>query len=234
MRLILTLLLLTLTNPAWAEWVKHGKSPKGIDFYYDPTTIQKRGNFRRVLELQDLEKPDNGELSRLSLSEYDCKKGRHRTLKISAHSEHKGSGKVLLSFDTSSAWVHVRQGSMLDNMLNFVCGPSPPARAEWAKYEEGDWGSLYFDPATIKKRGDRVRVWEVMDLKERDKSDALSLRGLFEYDCKEERRRILTYTGFHGQMASGRMLYTIIAPTEWQYIPPEYAAHRMLRKVICE
>ena len=70
----LAFLLLLIALPASAEWVQHG-SISWAAVYHDPSTIKKNGRFAQVWELQDLkQRHKDGELSRLVLVEYDCKK----------------------------------------------------------------------------------------------------------------------------------------------------------------
>jgi len=47
MRLIVILLLMTLTAPAWAEWVRYAESKDTVE-YYNPATIKQKGRLRRV------------------------------------------------------------------------------------------------------------------------------------------------------------------------------------------
>jgi len=63
MRPILTLLLMILAAPAWAEWVRYAEDAVA-SYYYDPATIKKRGNNMHLRELSDLkERQKDGELS---------------------------------------------------------------------------------------------------------------------------------------------------------------------------
>jgi hypothetical protein len=50
----------------------------------------------------------------------------------------------------------------LDLLLGLLI--SARAMAEWVKYSEGDNGnSYYFDPSTIKRNGNLVRVWDLQE-----------------------------------------------------------------------
>jgi hypothetical protein len=94
-----------------------------------------------------------------------------------------------------------------------------PAWAEWVKVSETDDGSSYIDPATIRRIGDVRRVWVLQDLKQ-SSIGVMSRRALEEFDCKEERRRILTLSSHSGAMASGDVIATDNSPGEWDYLPP--------------
>ena len=47
------------------------------------------------------------------------------------------------------------------------------ASAEWVKISENLLGTNYYDPTTIRVNGNLRRVWQVQDLKERDKDGEL-------------------------------------------------------------
>ena len=59
------------------------------------------------------------------------------------------------------------------------------AWAEWVKYAEIPVASSYYDPATVKKRGNMVRVWMFTNLWTRVDGQ-WSRRALVEFDCKEK------------------------------------------------
>ena len=81
-----------------------------------------------------------------------------------------------------------------------------PAWAEWVKVSDTDVAIVYIDPSTIRKDGNLRRVWGITDLKRRDMNGEMSRRVLYEYDCKEERFRILSMTGHAGPMANGKVV----------------------------
>lgn len=81
-----------------------------------------------------------------------------------------------------------------------------PAWAEWVKVDENTEGHVYIDPATIKKDGNFRKVWELIDAKQQGPKGAKSMRVLKEYDCKEERSRVLSFAAFSEPMLRGKML----------------------------
>lgn len=109
---------------------------------------------------------------------------------------------------------------------------SSGARAEWLYYGETDNSTFYIDLATIRKEGNLRRVWEVLDLKQRRKDGELSYRVRNEYDCKQERYRILSITSHSGQMAKGEILESSSSPAPWRDIPPDTTAKDSL-KLVC-
>jgi hypothetical protein len=102
-------------------------------------------------------------------------------------------------------------------LLNLAAAP---AWADWVKVIDNDVVVIYIDPATIRKDGNIRRVWELYDLKQRDRDGEMSRRVLYEYDCKEERYRFLSLSAHSEPMAGGRVLNTGSSPTAWDYVAP--------------
>ena len=109
------------------------------------------------------------------------------------------------------------------------------AWAEWVWVAESDNANLYIDPSTIRKDGNLVKVWKISDLKQRHKDGELSRRVRAEYDCKEERYRVLSLSEHSGPMASGTTLFThdyLGEPDKWKQIPPE-SVGETVQKIVC-
>ena len=95
MRLVLCLLLTLSTSLAWAEWVKVSVTDEHTT-YIDPATIRKDGNLRKVWTIQDRKQRDkDGEMSRRTLIEYDCKEERYRVRSGTTHSDPMARGNTL-------------------------------------------------------------------------------------------------------------------------------------------
>lgn len=122
MRLITTMLALLLASSgAWAEWVKVSEH-KDTVFYFDPTTIRKDGNLRRVWELQDFkQRIEVVGLSIRSRGEYDCWKERSRTISIFAHSGPMATGETLVRSSDPGEWKVVSPGTPGGSILKLVC-----------------------------------------------------------------------------------------------------------------
>ena len=111
-----------LVGSAWAEWVMVDVN-ENIQYFYDPTTIRKEGQIRRVWRLQNLMQPGkDGERSRRMRLEYDCKNERHNVLSFSYHSEHFANGKELSSEKgLPASWADIPPGTVGETMLKIVC-----------------------------------------------------------------------------------------------------------------
>lgn len=121
MRLIVALLLTTLTASAWGEWVKYAETKDTVE-YYDPATIKRKSNVRRVWMITDLKlRGKYDELSQIFLSEFDCKEQRWRILFVSAQSARMGGGATLGTDDSGETWNDIAPKTASGVMLNIVC-----------------------------------------------------------------------------------------------------------------
>ena len=119
---------------------------------------------------------------------------------------------------------------LLTLLVPFLLSTSS-AWAEWVWVTSGDRTDLYIDPATIRKDGNLVKVWEINDLKQRHKDGELSSRSRTEYDCKEERYRTLSFSVHSESMANGELIYNTSSVSPWQDVPPDTAVASIMKKV---
>ena len=94
------------------------------------------------------------------------------------------------------------------------------AWAEWVRYAESEEVTFYYDSYTIRKEGNLRRVWELQDLRKREKDGNISVRARLEYDCKNERSRHLGLSTHSEPMAGGTVLSTDGEDNNWLAIPP--------------
>ena len=121
MKKLFLVCLMMLASSAWAEWVMYDEK-KEVTLYFDPATIRKDGNLRRVWELQDLRKRGRvGEMSRRMRIEYDCKQERSRFLGISGHSKSMADGEILETGGEDNVWQAIPPGTSLETIFNIVC-----------------------------------------------------------------------------------------------------------------
>ena len=95
----------------------------------------------------------------------------------------------------------------------------------WMKATEGADGTVfYIDRDSIKKEGALIRVWELQDLKAKGPLEEKSRRVLVEYDSKNEKRRVLSFS-FHGEsMGAGVTLKSDQTPGKWTMVVPNTTA----------
>ena len=87
--------------------------------------------------------------------------------------------------------------------------------AEWTAVSRSkdDDTTVYADFGTIKKKGNKVKMWSLSDYKtvliyEKDNTRYLSMLVRYEYDCEEETVRMLDLHGYSGNMKTGHNVFS--------------------------
>jgi len=123
MREFILVILTLLATAAQADWVKVGETDEG-SFHIDPDTIQADGPMRKVWELLDLNRRDEGgEMSRRLQLSYDCAQGRTKVLSLSTYWEPMAAGPTLFSVEREGLWKEVPQGTAYATAFKMVCSP---------------------------------------------------------------------------------------------------------------
>jgi hypothetical protein len=115
----------------------------------------------------------------------------------------------------------VGRSSVLVVLLMFV---TTPVRAEWVHGYEDFAAAVYIDPASICREGDLCRVLVLYDLKAQGSSGERSISALHEFDCAEERWRVINSATYSGPMATDSVIRSEASapdrPVEWNYLIP--------------
>jgi hypothetical protein len=93
---------------------------------------------------------------------------------------------------------------------------------------------VYYDPITMQRFGNMVRMWEMWDFKTTQViggQRVLSTSSLYEYDCKSTRRRMLSTAGYSGQSGKVVVVDTGTELGPWEPVSPGYTEE--LWKVAC-
>ena len=117
---------------------------------------------------------------------------------------------------------------------------SVPAYAGWVAVEETyqDPGlrTVYFDPDTIRRVGNLVMLWQLMDFKwmqgNRSPSRFLSTKTQKQYDCAEKRLRLLAFTEFSRNMGTGIPADGYVHKGNWVRVEPD-SISQALWEVAC-
>ena len=81
----------------------------------------------------------------------------------------------------------------------------------------------YADPATKRRSGNFVRVWEILDYKKPKAINGktyYSDRAYMQYDCVERTAQILQITLYSGKMAAGEVVLTDYQPGVKSFVAP--------------
>lgn len=114
-------------------------------------------------------------------------------------------------------------------MKNTICAMlllafASSSAAAWVEAGSSETGAIYYaDPGTVRRAGNRVRMWNLVDYKTaRISSNGTRYRSMkahVEYDCKDERLRTIYYSDHSGNMAGGKSVYSDDDPTKWSPVP---------------
>ena len=122
-------------------------------------------------------------------------------------------------------------------LITLLVLSSVPAYAEWELVSGDDEAGLtvYVDRDTIRRKGNLVKMWQLYDYKTVQTvagDSLLSVQRQNEYDCMEERTRMLAYTWFSSNMGKGRVVYRAADEQQWEPVVPR-SIDRTLWKVAC-
>lgn len=153
---------------------------------------------------------------------------------------HNGEG-VTRDYHEALKWYRLAAADGLESAKKALKRPEMAAAAQslgtgWVLVSFDGTFTIYADPATIRKTGNRVKMWDLLDYNMADKISGkpyMSIRGQSEYDCKEEKIRSL-YATYHSEnMARGEVVSTGTKPSNWEPVAPGSMA-AALWKMACK
>lgn len=85
------------------------------------------------------------------------------------------------------------------------------ALAEWQEVGKTELFTLYVDPATIQKQGEKSQVISMLDFKKpgqnpKTKENINSIIGLNEFDCSAIKYRPIEFKAFSGNSGKGKVV----------------------------
>lgn len=108
-------------------------------------------------------------------------------------------------------------------LLGLLALASVPAWAGWQIVGTNGESNLFADNGPVRREGDKVRMWDMIDYREPQERDGVSYRSMkveVEYDCETQRFRNLSASLYPGRMADGEPVATYARPEAWQGIQP--------------
>jgi hypothetical protein len=102
---------------------------------------------------------------------------------------------------------------------------SVPAYGEWLWASANDIQGLtiYVDPDSIRRKGDLVTLWQLYDYKAVQTvggNSFLSSKVQRQFDCGNQRTKLLAFTHFAGNMGNGNRIMTDSDEAEWKSVAP--------------
>jgi len=123
----------------------------------------------------------------------------------------------------TSMGIRLRHLFGFGSLITLLVLSSAPAYAEWIWIDNIKPGmTIYVNPDTIHRKGDRVKMWQLFDFETAEHvadTSHLSFKMQHEYDCTEERTRMLVATFFSGNMGRGKVVYRNSAEHKWEPVP---------------
>ena len=121
MKKLFLVCLMMLAGSACADWEKYSSSD-GDEFFFDPSTVRKSGNFSKVWEIINLPSTKDGVYSYRMRTEYDCFNEKFRFLYSSTHTKKFGGGETLESSSVPDKhWSEIPPNSSSRILHAIVC-----------------------------------------------------------------------------------------------------------------
>jgi surface-adhesin protein E len=122
-------------------------------------------------------------------------------------------------------------------LITLLVLSSGPAGAEWVAIGSTDDGmTAYADPDTIRRKGEMVKMWSLFDFQIMQYVEgipSLSKKGHSEYDCAEERLRLLALEEYSGNLGKGKVVYSDAIEQPWKPVVPR-SVDQALWKLACD
>jgi hypothetical protein len=111
---------------------------------------------------------------------------------------------------------------------------STSTMAEWTVNGDNDDFTAYFDKASVSRKGNVARIWELRDFKSKQNQNFgtfLSAVIYWEYNCANKMSNILGSTAYSEKMAAGKVLLNYKNDKkEWDYIIPNTMGDELWKK----
>ena len=110
------------------------------------------------------------------------------------------------------------------------------AMAEWTLISDSIEFKNYVDLDTIRRSGHMAKIWSIKNYQSPQEYSSnttyLSTRLHYEYDCRDERKRLLDFSVHSKKMASGAVLGIDSNVDKWSSVAPRTIAEEVF-KIAC-
>jgi hypothetical protein len=100
---------------------------------------------------------------------------------------------------------------------------SGSAAAGWTQMGADAATTIYADPATMQRSGNKAKMWSLVDFKEFQRMVEVgyfSQKFQVEYDCTDKRLRQLVQSYHAANMGEGKVVYSDDTAQEWEAALP--------------
>jgi hypothetical protein len=133
------------------------------------------------------------------------------------------------------------------SLITLLVLSSVPAYAEWMAVEKDyllpGLQTVYVDPDTIRREGNLVTMWQLIDFTWMQGNAGLGRLGFGphrflstkthkQFDCAETRLRLLAFTEFSGRMGTGILADGYVDKDNWISVEPD-SINQALWEVAC-
>ena len=122
-------------------------------------------------------------------------------------------------------------GLLLAAMTLGIASCKPAPVSEWVVFEAAPDATIYVDPSTIRREGDRAEMWVLIDYAspQPDKTgkQVMSDKLQYQYDCSGKQLSIVATSAHAGPMASGETINVNPDPPQLTPIPAGTTAEKM-------
>jgi len=106
---------------------------------------------------------------------------------------------------------------LLPLMLLVVCCS---VKAEWVEFDGNNKGTVFIDPKSVRQSGSYLRIWVLVNQKEKGTSGERSMVAYEEHACREGRYRPLQISSYSGSMGDGKKIWSMGEVGNWKFIRP--------------
>jgi len=122
-------------------------------------------------------------------------------------------------------------GLLLAAMTLGIASCKPAPVSEWVVFEAAPDATIYVDPSTIRREGDRAEMWVLIDYAspQPDKTgkQVMSDKLQYQYDCSGKQLSIVATSAHAGQMATGAVINVNPDPPQLTPVPAGTTAEKM-------
>jgi len=94
---------------------------------------------------------------------------------------------------------------------------------DWVAVGRAHTFTVYANPATVRRSGGKVTLWEIIDYNTAQMNDGepyMSRKTKNEYDCKQKRFRILALSLHSENLGGGNVIWSDPDPDKWTPVAP--------------